>query len=286
MANLNLANSIMRPASSISRAPAGYTLLEVMLAISLITLVVGGIFKTQRTAVMLSSDIATSQEQSMRLNSFLDLLRRTFELVPGNAQVNLITPKSYDGTSEFYFRDYPTAFAWSVESTGSKAVILRTFRNRDGAFSVNLLYLDEEASQAYENGTFNENDVDRDTGQPRVKVLPLLDGIRELVWAVEDDQKQEWVPDWGFDNRRRPGVCRLEMEMVTGESMRVIYWVPVVAQPQQYANASFSGGGGGAGGGGGNGGAGQPPTLQLGTPTAQPRTGGPGPLPGGGGGRR
>ncbi len=272
---------------------AGYTLMEVMLAIGLIGLLVTGIFQTQRTALTISRDVTANQERSMQMNAFLDLMRRTFELTPGNSPVNLLVPRGNDGTSDLYFGDYPMAFAWAGVSAGAKGVILRTERAQVGN-NVVVLYLDEEATQAYRNGNFNEADVDPANGQPRVRRLLLLEGVRTLIWEVQDDQKSppEWAPDWPFENNRRPGLIRLQMEMMDGsEPIITVYWVPVVVQPQQFANASL---GGGAGAGGPGGGGPTTPPININPPGVpgggRPNGGGGGGgggggRPGGGGGR-
>ena len=215
----------MKALSSNSRLK-GFTLLEVMLAVALFALLVGGIFATQRGALIISQDITEQQEKSMRINSFVELLRRSFEQAPGNSRVNLVLPRGQEGVSEFYFKDYPLVFAWSGVSAGSKSVILRIEQNSARQFSAVVLYLDEEATQNYEGGNLNEKSVDRATNKPHVRRLELMDGIKSLTWSVIDDSTlatnarktgkeadDAWVEEWPLEKTARPSRVRFNLAL-------------------------------------------------------------------------
>ena len=266
----------------------GFTLLEVMLAVGLMAILIGGIFSVQRGALLISADVTKSQEEAMRMGSFAELLRRNCEQAPGNSKMHLILPRGGNGGSELYFKDYPMAFAWSGVSAGSKSVILRVEQNKARKFSAVVLYLDEEAAKDYENGSLDERAVDRATGMPRVRRLELMDGIESMLWEVIDDtvaatnnlgtDKEEWFPDWPFDKTKRPTRIRFKLDLVdSSEPLALTFWVPSMVSPEQFAN----GGGGGAGGGGAGGG-GAIPTPPIGGP---PGGGGGPPTSGRGGGR-
>ncbi|MBP7949869.1 MAG: prepilin-type N-terminal cleavage/methylation domain-containing protein [Verrucomicrobiales bacterium] len=224
-----------------SRQNRGYTLIEVMLAIALLALLVGGVFAVQRGALIVSREVTEQQEISMRQNAFVELIRRNLEQVPGNARLNLLLPRGGDGGSELYLKDYPLAFSWSGVSAGSKSVILRIERNRVGNFTAVVLYLDQDRTEDFENGRLDETATDRNTGLPVVRRLELMDGIRSLIWSFYDDTAQDWAFDWPLENTRRPSLIRMEMELADGsEPLRLIFWVPVMVNPQQ-----FTGGAGG-----------------------------------------
>lgn len=296
------------------RSSAGFTLIEVMLSVGLLALLISGIFATQRGALSIARDVMDQQEKSMRINAFVELMRRSFEMAPGNSKVHLIVPRGGDG-SDVYFKDYPLAFAWSGVSAGSKSVILRTERNADRQYSAVVLYLDEEAAKDYEGGNLDEKAVDRKTGMPRVRRLQLMEGISSLVWSVIDDAQagsasspnrassasgvEEWVDEWPLDKTKRPSRVRFKLLMADGsEPLTLIFWIPTMVSPEQFANggsgAPTPGGGlnptpidpgqpGGRGPGGdgrGPGGAG-PGRGDGGNP---PRGGPGGPGPGGPGG--
>lgn len=236
---------------------AGFTLIEIMLSIGLLALLIGGVFSVQRGAMAISADVVEQQEKSMRVSSFTELMRRNLEEAPGNARVHLLLTR---GGSDVFIKDFPLAFGWSGVSAGSKSVILRTEPNAVRQFTAVVLYLNEEATQDYEQGNLNEGKIDRATGQPMVRRLELMDGIASLVWKVVDDSKapsvpgrenpDEWVAEWPLDKAARPSRVRFNLTMADGsEPLDLIFWIPVTASPQQFANV---GGGAPAPGGGAN----------------------------------
>jgi prepilin-type N-terminal cleavage/methylation domain-containing protein len=276
---------------------AGFTLLEVMLAVALMAILIGGIFGVQRGALAIARNVTEEQEDAMRMTSFAELVRRSFEQAPGNSKVHLMVPRGGNGSSEIYFKDYPLAFAWSGVSAGSKSVILRMERNKVRQYTAVVLYLDEEASKDYENGSLDERSVDRATGLPRVRRLELMEGIQEMTWRVIDDttapssqagstsrnSEDDWVLEWPLDKTKRPTRVKFKLQMVDSyEPLDLIFWIPSMVSPEQFAN----GGGGQTGTGGGNpgGGGGGNPGGGI---TLPPGGGGPpkGGTPSGGGGR-
>ncbi len=257
---------------------AGFTLLEVMLAVALMAILIGGIFGVQRGALAIARNVMEEQEEGMRMTSFAELVRRSFEQAPGNSKVHLIVPRGGNGSSEVYFKDYPLAFAWSGVSAGSKSVILRMERNKVRQYTAVVLYLDEEASQDYEKGSLDERSVDRATGLPRVRRLELMEGIQEMTWKVIDDttapssqagstsrnSEDDWVLEWPFDKTKRPTRVKFKLQMADSfEPLDLIFWIPSMVSPEQFANGgggqAGSGGGGNPGGGGGNPGTTLPP---------------------------
>ena len=251
-----------------------------MLAISLLGLLVAGVFSMQRGALTIARTITEQQESSMRTNSFVELVRRNLEQTPGNARISLDSPRSGD-TSELMLKDFPLAFSWSGVAAGSKSVLLRTYRNGVGQYSAAVLYLDDESTQDYENGRLNENATDRSTGFPKVRQLQLMEGIRTLTWSFYDPSTQDWAPDWPRDKNQRPSLIQLDLEMMdSAEPLHLVFWVPVMANPQSFANST---------GGGSTGGGGQTPRPPGGgtIDVTPPPTGGapPGGVPPGGGRR-
>ena len=229
---------------------AGFTLLEVMLAVALFALLIGGIFATQRGAMIIAANITESQDKSMRINSFVELMRRSFEQAPGNSRVHLLMPRGQSGVSEIYFKDYPLVFSWSGISAGSKGVIFRTERNADRQLSAVVLYLDEEAVKDYESGSLNEKSIDRTTKKPHVRRLELMTGIKSLEWLVVDDSTiastsrtsgktadDAWVAEWPLEKTTRPSRVKFTLALAdNSDPMTLIFWIPMTVNPQTYAN--------------------------------------------------
>lgn len=246
------------------RGLRGFTLVEVMLGMALVGLLTGAIFAVQRGALQVSTELAEREAKTMRVHAFCELLRRTFEQAPGNSRVNL---QAYGGggsdLTEVAFTDYPLAFNWPGITAGSKTVIFRTERGASGlGQQASVLYLDEEQSQLWQQGQFDETKV--------LGRLTLLDGIAFLGWRFFNDTTQEWELEWPLTNTRRPSFVEMTLQFIDGyDPVRLVFWIPTMANPQAFTTGLGGGGGAGAGipGGGGPGG---------------PAAGGPG-GPGGGG---
>ena len=276
--------------SRLHQRSAGFTLLEVMLAVALFALLIGGIFATQRGAMIIAGNITESQEKSMRMNSFVELMRRSFEQAPGNSRVHLIMPRGQSDGSEIYFKDYPLVFSWSGISAGSKGVIFRTERNAERQLSAIVLYLDEEATKDYENGKLDEKSVDRATKKPHVRRLELMTGIKSLEWLVIDDSTiasnsrsgktadDAWVAEWPLEKTTRPSRVKFTIALAdNSDPMTLIFWIPMTVNPQTFANG---------GTGAPNGGSGRPPGINgqpniPGAPPGAPSGGGGSGGPGG-----
>ncbi len=255
---------------------AGFTLIEVVLALAITGLLLAGVFSVASSATTMAREVATSQERVMVSQSLLGLLRRTFEQVPGNASVELKLTGPGSGQSVFsdvVFRDFPMAFAWAGVEAGAKTVIFRTMQDPAGLMAARVLYLTEDQAEAYDNNRLREDDT--------VAGLTLLTGIGLCTWHFWDDRTEEWVDEWNpqrFANRR-PSLVNLYFRFAGQDSMgeNITFWIPTMANPSSYTNAAANRGGRPGGNQGGQGGGpGDGPGGPGGGPGAGPGGGGPG----------
>ena len=273
-------------------AAGGFTLVEILLGLALIGMLAGGVFAVQRGAMQVSTEVVKSETQTLKVHSFCELLRRNFEQMPGNSKVNL---QFYGGSgsdmSEVAFTDYPLAFTWPGVSAGAKTVIFRTERSVGIGLQAAILYLDEEqAAEWQKGGTFDEGKI--------LGRITIMDGISLLNWRFLDESKDEYVEEWPLTNTRRPTMVEMTLQFMDGsDPVKLIFWIPTMANPQQFTQFGNQAGGVGAGipggvipggipgggkpgGGAGPGGGGRPGGDRGGPP------GGGGGRPGGGGGGR
>ncbi len=256
----------------------GFTLLEVILGLALIVLLIGGIYSIAAASLQMSNSVVENQAEEMHVHSFVNLLRRNIEGLPGNARIKMEAPDTAGGVynSQFVFEEYPLAFSWSNVAAGSRIVILATEKDVRGGIRFRVRYLNEEEVEAYESGSLGPDDGIS---------LELLDGVRAVLWRFYDVQTDEWVEEWPNSNQR-PSMIELNFEFFDGSApTRAVFWIPVVADPAQIVQGATAGGGAGGGGGGGGGGpTGNPDDVRPPVPQAQPSDrGGRGGNRGGGG---
>ena len=229
-----------------ARSRQGFTLIEVLLGLALFGILVGGIFSVQRGAMEVSREVTERQGKTMRMHSFCELLRRNFESLPGNAKVFLLpTGGASSGLSDVAFTNFPLAFTWPGVPAGSNSVIFRTARSDSGVgLAASLLYLDEEQAADYEANKLDERKV--------LAKLYLMEGIMTLDWKFFNDTTQVWETEWPRTQATRPGLVEMIRTYIDGQDpVRLIFWIPQMADPATYTGGGANGGGGGGGGGGG-----------------------------------
>ncbi len=292
-----------------TRARAGFSLLEVVVATGLIAMLIGMVFAISRSSLMLGNRVVESQQEEMLSQAFFEFLGRRFAEMPGNARLELVFQKvGAQYLSELTMQNVPVAFTWGGQTLVAKAIQIATVRRDSGFLSIVLRYYEEEIL------------VDETTGQePRNPAGPfaeieLIGDVAYFEWRALDGRTMEWFEDWDLQGRVP---LQLELVMsrgVNGEEMHHVFWLPPKQNPevalreamQQNMNQSgvlvqdpSLGGGTGPGGvtiqpgggrpGGGNQGGGRPGgggNQGGGRPGGGGMRPGGGGFPGGGGGMR
>ena len=140
------------------RRSRGFTLLEIVIALGLMGMLVGMIFRVARTSVQLSQMVVETQTVTMEKNAFFNLLQHHFENMPGNAIIRLASKDSRNGdvTRSLFtltFQNVPMSFDWGDTPITAEAVELVTVEQRDGFVDVILKFINWE-SLAPKIGTF------------------------------------------------------------------------------------------------------------------------------------
>jgi type II secretory pathway pseudopilin PulG len=231
----------------------GFTLLELVIAMGLLTIIVGMVFGIARTSLALGNTIIETQNEEMERQAFMDLLGQRFSSLPGNARLDL---KSQDSggryLSDLTLQNVPLSFTWGGEERIAKAVQLSTVRRRSGYIDIVLRYYENEILEGAES-TFGQSALDK---KPFAEIVLLTD-IAYFEWRALDGQSLEWQYDWEIQGR-----LPLQLELVMaigakGEEIRQVFWLPPKQNPeimmrqltQPGANDAPGGGAPGPGGG-------------------------------------
>ncbi len=262
------------------RSPRGFSLLELVLAMLVFSLVIGAVFITARTSLALSNEVIRGQGEAMLQQAFFEMLGQRFSSLPGNTVFDLVTEDSGSHyLSELTFQDVPMSFTWGGTEKVAKAVQLAPVLRRDGFLDVVLRYYEDEIL---------EDTADTSQGplatEPFAEIV-LLEDVRMFEWRVLDGRTLEWEWDWDIRGR-----MPLQVELTIafgaqGDKIRQVFWIPPKQNPEVMMRQLQQGGGqgvagGGGAGGGGQGGEGGGPDIEI-----RPGGGGGGGRPGGGGGR-
>ncbi|MEO5713866.1 MAG: type II secretion system protein GspJ [Luteolibacter sp.] len=279
----------------------GFTLLELVIALALLSMLVGMVFGTAKTALSLGNTIVETQNEEMLHQAFFELLSQRFSALPGNTRLDLkVQDSGSHYISDLTLQNVPLSFTWGGQPRIAKAIQLSTVKRRSGYLDIVLRYYENEILEGSAS-TFKTSAGDE---KPMAEIV-LLEDVAYFEWRVLDGRSMEWQYDWDIQGR-----LPLQMELTMaigakGQEIRQVFWIPLKGNPevlirqtiQQAANESNgagggngggngnNGGGGGPGGGGGQGGGGRGPGGGGGGGGRGPGGGGPGGGgPGGGGG--
>lgn len=225
-------------------ARRGFTLLEVVIAMLLLTIIVGMVFGIARTSLALGNTIVTTQNEEMQHQAFFELLSQRFSSLPGNTRMDLTVEDSGSHyLSQLTLQNVPLSFNWGGEERIAKAVQLSTVKRRSGYLDIVLSYYENEILENSEStfGSILDN-------KPFAEIV-LLEDVAYFEWRVLDGRSMEWLFDWDIEGR-----LPLQMELTMaigakGEEIRQIFWIPPKQNPEVMMRQLMQGGGAQPGGG-------------------------------------
>lgn len=225
-------------------APRGFTLLELVIAMLLLTIIVGMVFGIARTSLALGNTIVTTQNEEMEHQAFFELLSQRFSSLPGNTRMDLTVEDSGSHyLSQLTLQNVPLSFNWGGQERIAKAVQLSTVKRRSGYLDIVLSYYENEILENSESNFGSTLD-----NKPFAEIV-LLEDVAYFEWRVLDGRSMEWLFDWDIEGR-----LPLQMELTMaigakGEEIRQIFWIPPKQNPEVMMRQLMQGGGAQPGGG-------------------------------------
>ena len=211
-----------RPDRAGHRRARGFTLLEMLVALSAFVLLMGGIFAIANSTMELGNDLAVAQDRSrIRLN-FIEFLRRSFRSLPGEAEVRLAV-QARGGTylPNLNVINGGSSFTPGAALPPDTSVDLFAEERPGGYLRVGIRLLDNSQTQALRNG------------QPvryarNQEALPLLDNVSRFEWRFYDGASNRWENNW--KEARRPLFAEMTLRLDDGFETRAVFWIPPVVR--------------------------------------------------------
>ena len=159
----------------------GYLLLEVLLALAVLSIIVGLVFRIIQTTSRVTSNVQFLQGQQEHSDGIYEILRKDIESLPGTAQFQ--TRRTKDGF-ELIFDETSFNFSWKGAESGFGTVILAVKNQPDGRFSLVATEIPEPP------------EFESQAAPPPTTVTTLITGLVRCDWRFFDRNSGNWVANW------------------------------------------------------------------------------------------
>lgn len=215
----------MAKSMSIGRNPlnraAGFTLLELMVALVILALLSGSIFSVVRGAMGEASALQESQSRAQQISGLIELCRSSFRKLPFQATLEgRVRSAQGKALPELIFRNCPQLWAWDPVRALDIVTVVGLRPQVDGLYSLSLLRIRDP--DPFRDPIPGSNDQDWVT---------LIPNIKKLSWRYYDSQEGRWL------ETLRQGAARpaaIELQILLAEettSKSFVFWIPALQHP-------------------------------------------------------
>ncbi len=194
---------------------AGFTLLEVLMALAIFLMLAGGIFAAVSVSTRVSADLTLARLEDERSDALQRFLRQLFVNLPGTARFELRMQKG--GGQELLVTSAPEFANFSAQSVPAGGVALGAVAGDAGAPVFSLANFDETASPE-----------DRDHQLRDAAWIGLLPDVTAVRWRFAADEGSGWQETWD-QGKGRPGLAEIEITMSDGGSRQWQFLIPKVS---------------------------------------------------------
>ncbi|MCB1228359.1 MAG: prepilin-type N-terminal cleavage/methylation domain-containing protein [Verrucomicrobiales bacterium] len=219
-----------------SRSARGFTLIEVIIALTLFALITGTLFAIIQGAVKGSSEIEQVRRENDSINRLLDVCRKTFATLPSAATLTLETSgSSMTQTQELRITGSPDCFGFGATPISYSETTLGLQPDPSGhtdangaliqSFSLSREDLipatpDNEMALAQDLGGALATDA-----QGR-RWMPLLQDVVSMKWRCYKLDEDVWYEEWTETNW--PNLIELQLVMKDRLTpIRMVFALPV-----------------------------------------------------------
>ncbi|TDU64064.1 prepilin-type N-terminal cleavage/methylation domain-containing protein [Prosthecobacter fusiformis] len=208
---------IHRTARSDCARRGGFTLLEVIAALALISLVIGGVYGVADGAMKLSASMNRARTGELRVSNFIHQWRDWLEAVPPTVSLNAGLERVKRGAAgNLLVEGGPPPFAWCPAVRRADAVEFALVRGKEPkALTLMVRHL-----KRLEKPTALDEFED-------LAELPLLTGLREFKTQFYDPAEKRWYGSWDAKKRARPPLfMRVQFSFLTDpREHEATFWV-------------------------------------------------------------
>jgi len=198
----------------------GFTIFEVILAMSIFILLAGAVYTAVSTTTTAAAAVTEEQIESRKLDAFIRFCRKGFSALPSEATV---VPMVRDAGAlgkirELRMTKAPTAFASDLGGSGGSCLALAALPDGHGGASISLTRYSEQLTES-------------ELSQYLAKAtwFPILDGVTALEWRFFDKVNRKFTTEWN-SSQERPELIELEIAVNGSEPIITHFHVPVIVR--------------------------------------------------------
>lgn len=226
--------------SSALRLRRGFTLVEVVIGMTIFSLIAGSIFGIIFQAGSEAAAIRDMEARDQQVSRFVTLLRESLEALPMEGSVALVNDdETISGWPELTFADVPTAFVFGVNpgTAGETIIGLRPVTQplpQLEGYTQPLfnIALSRELSEGDENESgmnlrAGTDDLFVDEDEEGRRWLPLVENVTALGWRYWNAEDLLWVEmdDW-TEGDSLPSLLEMTLADPFRPPLRVVFQIP------------------------------------------------------------
>ncbi|MGV3658990.1 MAG: PulJ/GspJ family protein [Prosthecobacter sp.] len=193
--------------SSFGPRHSAFTLIEVVIGITILSMITVTLFAIIRGSMRGASEIEQLQRESDSVNRFIELSRRTFSTLPATASLALkLVQNTEPIIQELTITGSPDCFPFGLNPITLKATTLRLRPHPDGLVDENnmpLHYLSlsredliPKTSDSQQNGVQQETTGLYAPDEEGRYWMPLLPDVVSFKWRFYVEKDDTWVEEW------------------------------------------------------------------------------------------
>ena len=181
----------------------GYLLLEVLLALAILTMITALVFRIIQTTVRTTREVTYLESLQERVDGISELLRQNFSNLPAVTQFQT---KTLQTGTELVFQHVAFQFATTPGTPAFGTVALSLRPQGDGRLYLAFYQESEDAPEHLIQA--NQED--------KIAWTPLLGDLEQASWRFFDPQARDWRQDWPA-SATRPALVELTFR-IAGQS--------------------------------------------------------------------
>ena len=206
---------------TLNHPAAGFTLLEVVIAISILSLIIGGVMASVSACLQSTEIVRRERVQQARCDALQSFLEHSLLVLPADAVLRYsLTDARGDQPPPLRLRARQPSLVfssapWQQGQTCETEILFRRQAN-------NSLTLGG-AVTANDSGTFLAADT---VAASSFAWTPLMPGIRDVKWRFYDRDQARWLERWEKEDNR-PALVELSLTFADATApFHGVFWIP------------------------------------------------------------